>query len=83
MPAGPNGSSRKLRCGVPATINRIVLENCDFPKAQIAELTGKRSYTLMVTSVLFRFAEAREDVLLRPRLCFGGMFDVCVDVQSR
>ena len=39
--------------------------------AQI-RLTGKRSYTLIVTSVFCRFADAREDVLLRVRFCLGG-----------
>lgn len=56
-------------------------KNCGISKEQVAKLTGNRSYTLIVTSVLCKLAEAREDVLLRPRLCFGGgMLDVCVDV---
>jgi hypothetical protein len=49
---------------------------------QAIQLTGRRSYTLIVTSVLCTFVEARDDVLLRPRLWREGAIACVLKVSG-
>ena len=51
---------------------RLLVASQYTPRKSWIELTGRRSYTLIVISVFCKFAEALEDVLLRVRFCFGG-----------
>ena len=51
---------------------RLLVTSQQIRRTTQIRLTGNRSYTLIVTSVFCKFADAREDVLLRVRLCFGG-----------